>query len=75
MTDQPQRRREPVNVSRIYTPSCRGCGIALPVGVDLCATCADKPQFQPPRGSIETARQPEPPYLRSGNFRRTTEEE
>lgn len=47
-------------------PVCIGCGIAVEVKGDVCATCAQKPQYQGrPTGPTATrvlAPQPEPAY-------------
>lgn len=55
-------------------PRCLGCGFTVDKVGDVCVECADKPQFQgknvAPKAMIETAPQPEPPYLTQGNFAR-----
>jgi hypothetical protein len=54
-------------------PRCIGCGYTVEKQGDVCSACAEKPQFQKPtapKGTIETAPQPEPPYIRQGNFAR-----
>ncbi len=57
-------------IGRIKTmPRCEGCGFTVEAGVRYCEGCKDKPQFAP-KAMIETAPQPEPPYLTQGNFRR-----
>lgn len=55
---------------RLNMPRCRGCGTSVANHGEVCEVCADKPQFQAPKGMIETGAQPEPPYHREGNFRR-----
>lgn len=55
-------------------PHCLGCGFTVAKQGDVCDACRDKPQFQgrnvAPKATIEVAPQPEPAYLRRGNFAR-----
>jgi hypothetical protein len=50
--------------------NCVGCGTSVAEGQRVCASCAEKPTFQAPRGAVTVERQPEPRYAREGNFRR-----
>jgi hypothetical protein len=62
----------------VSTPRCIGCGFTVEKKGDVCAECAMKPQFRglnpEPIGSIVTAPQKEPPYVRQGNFARPTQQ-
>lgn len=61
---------------RITTmPRCIGCGTAVAEGSNICEVCAEKPQYQAPKATIEVGRQAEPPYHREGGFRRIATEE
>ena len=60
--------KDPLRVAR--WPQCRGCGTAVEVAGTLCEACEHKPWLAAPKASIQTAPQPEPPYVREGNFRR-----
>lgn len=54
-------------------PRCRGCGFTVEKQGDVCATCAEKPQFAAPKATIVTAPQPTPAYQRpdyQGGFQR-----
>lgn len=65
-------------VARVVSmPRCIGCGFVVEKQGDLCLACADKPQFKSPTapvGTITTAPQKEPPYIRSGNFARPSQQ-
>lgn len=50
-------------------PRCLGCGFTVEKQGDVCAACAEKPQFQgrgaAPQATIATAPQPTPAYQRA----------
>lgn len=47
-------------------PSCPGCGTSVAERGAFCVSCAQKPQFQAPKGMIEVAAQPETAYAGGG---------
>lgn len=51
-------------------PRCKGCGTSVREGHDFCTVCQQRPQFQPPKATMELGPQPEPLYHRVGNYRR-----
>lgn len=72
--------KEPGNLAgRVATfPRCLGCGTTVSetdkevAGGRVCVVCADKPQYQAPKATVQTGAQPTPAYQRpeyEGNFK------
>lgn len=51
-------------------PACVLCGNTVEPGQQFCPICIDKPRNVAPVATIDTRPQPEPPYHRTGAFRR-----
>lgn len=47
-------------------PVCKGCGTSVQAHGDVCEMCAQKPQFQAPKGAIEVKEQPKTAYEDGG---------
>lgn len=53
-------------------PRCIGCGVSVQEGQTVCEVCAEKPQYQAPKATVQTGAQPTPAYQRpeyEGNFK------